>query len=33
VELQVRSVTDREVVRFAEALEVEPTKVLLLAKF
>jgi transcriptional regulator with XRE-family HTH domain len=33
VESQVRCVTDRELVRFAEALEVEPTELLRPAKF
>ena len=33
VESQVRCVTDRELVRFAEALEVEPTELLRSAKF
>ena len=33
VESQVRCVTDRELVRFAEALEVEPNELLRPAKF
>lgn len=33
VESQVRCVTDRELVRFAEALEVEPSELLKPTKF
>jgi len=33
VESQVRCVTDRELVRFAEALEVEPSALLKPARF
>jgi hypothetical protein len=33
VESQVRCVTDRELVRFAEALEVDPSELLKPAKF
>jgi transcriptional regulator with XRE-family HTH domain len=33
VESQVRCVTDRELVRFAEALEVEPNELLKPARF
>ena len=33
VESQVRCVTDRELVRFAEALEVEPSELLRPTKF
>jgi transcriptional regulator with XRE-family HTH domain len=33
VESQVRCVTDRELVRFAEALEVEPSELLKPARF
>ena len=33
VESQVRCVTDRELVRFAEALEVNPSELLKLTKF
>ena len=33
VESQVRCVTDRELVRFAEALEIDPTELLRPTKF
>ena len=33
VESQVRCVTDRELVRFAEALEVDPSELLKAARF